>query len=72
MADELMIGNKGELVSALEQKKIGELLQPLIREIHLFDSYVAGTTHLQDPSVLQEIHEGDKLALRRQENKFDE
>ena len=72
MADELMIGNKGELVSALEQKKIGELLQPLIREIHLFDRYVAGTTHLQDPSVLQEIHEGDKLALRREENKFDE
>ncbi len=72
MADELMIGRGGELVSTLEQKKIGELLQPLIREIHLFDTYVAGTTHLQDITVLEAIKVEDKLTLRREENKFDE
>ena len=72
MADELMIGNKGELVSVIGQKGIEDLLQPLIREIHLFDSFVAGTTHLKDPSVLKEIREGDRLTLQREENKFDD
>ena len=72
MADKLMIGNKGELVSVIGQKGIEDLLQPLIREIHLFDSFVAGTTHLKDPSVLKEIREGDRLTLQREENKFDD
>ena len=67
-----MIGNKGELVSVIGQKGIEDLLQPLIREIHLFDSFVAGTTHLKDPSVLKEIREGDRLTLQREENKFDD
>lgn len=29
-----------------------------IKEVHLFDSYVAGTTHLDDLSVLDVIKEG--------------
>ena len=40
-------------------------------EIHLFDSFVAGTTHLSDPSVLNEIKVGDQLSLLRENNKFD-
>ena len=39
--------------------------------IDLFDSYVAGTTHLKDASVLEEIKIGDKLSLQREDNKFD-
>ena len=50
----------------------GELLKPLVREIHLFDSYVAGTTHLEDPSVLDQIMVDEKLSLIRENNKFDE
>ena len=46
MANELTTNQTGELVLAMEQHAIGDLLQPLIREIHLFDSFVAGTTHL--------------------------
>ncbi len=71
MANELTTNQTGELVLAMEQHAIGELLQPLIREIHLFDSFVAGTTHLGDPSVLQEIKVGDQLSLLRENNKFD-
>ena len=71
MANELTTNQTGELVLAMEQHEIGELLQPLIREIHLFDSFVAGTTHLGDPSVLQEIKVGDQLSLLRENNKFD-
>ena len=50
---------------------MGEMLKPLIQEIHLFDSYVAGTTHLADKTVLDEISLGEKLTLRREDNKFD-
>ena len=71
MANEVTINQTGELVLAMEHKEIGELLQPLIREIHLFDSFVAGTTHLSDPSVLEEIKVGDQLTLLRENNKFD-
>ena len=72
MADELIVKKTGELVEALEQQGLGEMLKPLIKEIHLFDSFVAGTTHLKDPSVLDEISVGDKLNLMREENRFDD
>ena len=71
MANELTTNQTGELVMAMEQHAIGDLLQPLIREIHLFDSFVAGTTHLSDSSVLEEIKVGDQLSLLREYNKFD-
>ena len=32
---------------------------------------MAGTTHLKDMSVLEEIAVGDRLSLQREENKFD-
>ena len=71
MSNELVEQKTGELVSAINQQGIGELLKPLIREIHLFDYFVAGTTHLKDPSVLEEIKVDDKLKLIRADNKFD-
>ncbi len=71
MADELSISREGQIAEALEKQGLGEMLQPLIREIHLFDTFVAGTMHLEDASVLTEIKEGDRLILIREENKFD-
>ena len=71
MSNELIEHKGGELVSAISQQGIGEMLKPLIREIHLFDSYVAGTTHLEDQTVLDEIKVDDKLSLLREDNKFD-
>ena len=71
MADELIKSGTGDLVSVIDQHDIGGLLKPLITEIHLFDTFVAGTTHLQDPSVLEEIRIGDRLSLLREDNKFD-
>ncbi len=72
MANEITTQQTGALVEALDNQGIGEMLKPLIREIHLFDSFVAGTTHLKDGSVLDEIKIGDKLSLRREDNKFDD
>ena len=71
MANELIHRTGGELVEALDKQGLGEMLKPLIREIHLFDSYVAGTTHLKDASVLEKIKVDDKLTLQREDNKFD-
>ena len=71
MAHELTDTQSGALVTALDRQGIGELLKPLIREIHLFDSHVAGTTYLEDQTVLDEIEVGDKLTLVRENNKYD-
>ena len=71
MANELMNTETRALVSALDQQGIDEILKPLIREIYLFDTNVAGTSYLEDKSVLDEISEEDKLTLQREENKFD-
>ena len=69
--NELAEIKKNELAAAAENGQIGELLKPLICEIHLFDSYIAGTTHLKDQTVLDVIKIGDKLTLQREDNKFD-
>ena len=71
MANELIRNSTGDLVSVIEQHDIGDLLKPLITEIHLFDTFVAGTTHLTDPSVLEKIRIDDRLSLMREDNKFD-
>ena len=72
MGNELITGKSGDLISVIGKKEIGEILQPLIQEIHLFDTYIAGTTYLEDPSVLEDIKTGDRLSLQREDNKFDE
>ena len=72
MADELIKKDEGTLVEVIDGQGLSDLLKPLTKEIHLFDSFVAGTTHLSDPSVLDEIKEGDKLSLLREDNRFDD
>ena len=72
MANELSTQQTGALIQTIDQQGLGEMLKPLIRDIHLFDSYIAGTTHLEDKIVLNEIKIGDKLSLQREKNKFDE
>ncbi len=59
------------LVSLVDSHELGDIIKPLIKEIHLFDSYVAGTTHLEDMSILETAKVGDMLSLQREDNKFD-
>ncbi len=70
MANELT-EHQQQLVSLVQGNELGDIIKPLIKEIHLFDSYIAGTTHLEDKSVLEQIKEGDMLSLQREDNKFD-
>ncbi len=72
MANELIHSTGGELIEAIDQHGIGDLLKPLTREIHLFDAYVAGTTHLKDKTVLEKLGVDDKLILMRENNRFDD
>lgn len=48
------------------------MLKPLIREIFLFDSYIAGTSYLKDKSIFEELQEGCRLTMQRERNKFDD
>ena len=66
-----LILHKNELVSAIENKGLDTVIKPLSTEIHLFDSYIAGTTHLNDKTVLENITIGEVLSLQREDNKFD-
>ena len=67
---------KGEetkgLIAGLGEKGLGDVIKPLSREIHLFDTYIAGTTHLKDPSVLDAVKVDDRLILQREDNKYDD
>lgn len=72
MADDQLTITNGELVTLTQQGGLDTVLKPLIREIFLFDSYIAGTTHLKDKSVFEELKEGCKLTMQREDNKFDD
>ena len=72
MSNDLTTIDKNDLIQAIEDKSITDIIKPLVNEIHLFDTFIAGTTHLEDKSVLDEVAEGDKVSLRREENKFDD
>lgn len=73
MADhELQNISETVLAEMVTDTQLGDMIKPLVNEIHLFDSYVAGTTYIPDKSVLEEIKAGDKLHMyREKENKFD-
>ena len=71
MGNEL-IQKKTDAISVIENHELGDILKPLISEIYLFDSFIAGTTHLEDTSVVGQVQVGDSLVLRREDNKYDE
>ena len=71
MSYDLTIKNT-EIIEAIENKTVADIIKPLVNEIHLFDTFIAGTTHLKDSTVLDELCVGEKLSLVREDNKFDD
>ena len=72
MGNELTVSQQN-MLSTITASPLGELIKPLTKEILLFDSYIAGTTHVKEESVFDEIKVGDKLILQREpDNRFDE
>ena len=72
MDNELMVSQKNMVALLSQEAGLSEAIKPLSREIFLFDSYIAGTTHIEDESVLSEIKEGTKVIMRREDNRFDD
>ena len=73
MSEQSIIPVNPELVKKADNPQgLGDLIKPLTREIHLFDSFIAGTSYLKDPEVLKKAAVGDTLTLRRESsNRFD-
>lgn len=71
MSQELTIKNKG-LLKVIEERPLSELIKPLVNEIHLFDTFIAGASRVADLTVFDRLHSGDKLSLRREVSKFDD
>ncbi|MCD7741406.1 MAG: HIRAN domain-containing protein [Ruminococcus sp.] len=64
--------SESQAVALTQQGGLDEIIKPLTKEIHLFDTYVAGVSYLDDKSIFEEIKVGDRLSLRREKNKFDD
>ncbi len=72
MENELKVGQQN-MVSLVSSNPLGDIIKPLSHEILLFDSYVAGTSHIEDETVFDDVSPGNKLILQREpENRFDE
>ena len=71
MANELTAAQQNGL-TVMAESHLSEVIKPLRQEIHLFDTYIAGTTYLKDKSVLESVQIGNNLILQREDNKFDE
>ena len=72
MGNEIAIKEESAIALS-EQYNLGELIKPLQKEILLFDTYIAGTMHLKDVSVLNKLKNGDKVIFQREpDNRYDD
>ncbi len=72
MANELTVKSK-DMVSLMIDHSLGDLIKPLSHEILLFGSYIAGTSHIEDQAIFDELVDDAKLVLKREpDNRFDE
>ncbi|MBR2677744.1 MAG: HIRAN domain-containing protein [Solobacterium sp.] len=62
---------KDDLLTVVEDKSLGELIKPLVNEIHLFDTVIAGTSYIEDETLYDRLEKDEKLILQREDNKFD-
>ena len=60
------------LISLVKDTDLGDIIRPMVREIHLFDSYISGTMSLPDQSVLDSLDKGDVLSLRREQSRYED
>ena len=73
MSDLVKIDN-GDLIEYLIKTGTGlDLLKPFERDIYLFDTYVAGTSHIEGiENIGESLKEGDRLVFYREpENEHD-
>lgn len=71
MAGEIIPGGKSD-VAVVARHGIGEIIKPMIRDIFLLDTWIAGTAGLNDPSALRALKPEEELVLRREKNELDD
>ena len=72
---DLVVQKDNELVELLhKQNQLGELEKPFERDILLFDTQVAGTSHAKEiREIASRLQVGDRLTfLREADNQYDE
>lgn len=60
------------IVKSISNGTLSSVVEPLIKEIHLFDTYVSGTMFIDEKEVLEKLLPGQEVSLERETNKFDE
>ena len=60
------------IAKSISNGTLSSVVEPLIKEIHLFDSYVSGTMFIDEKDVLEKLVSGQEVSLERETNKFDE
>ena len=67
----LTVSDKSTL-EVISKHDIGDMIKPFIKEIYLFETYIAGTSHIDNQELFESLKEGDSFILVREENKYDE
>ena len=65
-------GGGGVLTLLGQGGGLGDVIKPLTKEIFLYDTYIAGTSHLEDEQPLFDIKVDDQLILQREDNRYDD
>ena len=60
------------IARSISNGTLSSVVEPLIKEIHLFDTYVSGTMFIDEKDVLEKLSNGQEVFLEREKNKFDE
>ena len=60
------------IARSISSGTLSSVVEPLIKEIHLFDTYVSGTMFIDEKDVIEKLISGQEVSLERETNKFDE
>lgn len=70
MANDLEIKKNDVIIKSSANNNLSDVIKPLVKEIHLFDTFIAGTSYIEK-ELLEKLKVDDKLTLQRENNKYD-
>ena len=66
-----LITSAANQIALMDKKELSDIIRPLSKQIHLFDSFVSGTLGSEEQEIYRKLKQGQKLLLQRQEKTFD-
>ena len=69
--DNSLIVKDNTKITLLKKENLDDLIKPLVDKIHLFDTFIAGTSEIKNNPV-KKAKKGDKLTLQHKVSKFDD